>query len=314
MRRTASAYRNLPAARAAASLLADVQFDLVLANNVATLPVALAEARGRPVLVDLYEYAPREMEEDWRWRLMVQPFVMDLCREYLPRASAVTTVSPGIAEEYTRQFGVEVATITNASAYRAPQPRPVGAVIRAVHSGMATPNRHLEETILAAADVPGLHLDLYLIPSPRAVGYLARLRSLALATGNVRVLDPVPMDEVPTALDDYDLGVFVLAPNSFNYRYVLPNKFFDFIQSGLGVLIGPSPEMAALTRAHGLGLVLPDFSRATLRGALTDLRADTVAGWKEASCQAARVLSAEPEAARLADVTQRLLAREGHQA
>ena len=308
LRRTTWAYGRLPAARAARQLLVDADFDLIISNDIAALPVALDVAGGRPVVADLHEYAPREMEDDWRWRLMIQPFAEGLCQRHLAEAAAVTTVAEGIAAEYRAQYGIDAVTVTNASAWRSPTLRPVGRTIRAVHSGMATPNRHLDEMILAADSIPGLELDLYLVPATRAVSHLDHLREMSSRTPNVRVLDPVPMLDLPAALDNYDLGIFVLPPISFNYLHTLPNKFFDFVQSGLGVVVGPSPEMAALTEQHGLGLVLSDFERQTLRQALESLDAASVAGWKAASCQASESLSSQHQAERLLSVVNPWLA------
>jgi glycosyltransferase involved in cell wall biosynthesis len=310
-RRSEAAYRRLPAASAARELLRDVPFDLIIANDITTLPVALEAANGRPVIADLHEYAPREMEEDWRWRLMVQPLAEHICREYLPRAAATTTVAEGIAEEYQARYGLLPGVVTNAGPYRHPEPRPTGAPLRAVHTGMASPNRRLETMVQAAADIQGLTFDLYLIPSPRARGYVASLRELAAATRNVRVLDPVPPDEVPTTLDGYDIGIFVLPPVNFNYRWALPNKIFDFIQSGLGIVVGPSPEMAAIVREYECGLVLSDFSAESLRRALVDLRPAQVDGWKRATCRAAAVLNDQAQAEVLRSVVARSLTGPG---
>ena len=306
-RRPESAYRQLPAANAARQLLRDVPFDLLIANDITTLPVALEVAAGRPVISDLHEYAPREMEEDWRWRLMVQPLAEHLCRTYLPRADAVTTVASGIAEEYRLQYGLMPSVVTNAGPYRHPEPRDTSAPIRAVHTGMATPNRRLETMIDAAADLPNLTFDLYLIPSPRARKYLTSLRRLADGTSNVRILDPVPMAQVPGTLDAYDIGLYVLAPTSFNNEHALPNKFFDFVQSGLGMIIGPSPEMAESVREYGMGLVLADFRTETLRQALRSLRSPEVDRWKEGACRASADLNDHAQADVLLGVLSRLM-------
>jgi hypothetical protein len=307
-RRSERAYRHLPAASAASGLLRDVPFDLIIANDITTLPVALEVAGGRPVIADLHEFAPKEMEEDWRWRLMVQPLATHICREYLPRVAAATTVAEGIADEYRAQYGLTPSVVTNAGPYRQPQSRPTTTPIRAVHTGMATPNRRLETMIEAASDVPGLTFDLFLIPSPRARAYLDSLRRLANGTTNVRILDPVPMAQVPETLDSYDLGLYVLAPTSFNNEHALPNKFFDFVQSGLGMIIGPSPEMASAVREHGMGLVLGDFSAESLRQALSDVSPVEVDAWKRAACRAAAVLNDQAQAGVLRAVVARALA------
>jgi hypothetical protein len=296
MRRTDRAYARVPLAAAARRALAGCAFDLAIACDLPAVPVTIQLANGRPVIADMYEYSPRQFEGDWRWRLAVQPYARALCRDYLPKAALVTSVCDGIAAEYRRQFGAHCVTITNAGPYRAPQPRPVGPVVRAVHSGAAQPNRELELMIRAAADLPGLLLDVYLVATPQNRRYFRSLQDQAAGTSNVRVLEPVPMAELPQTLDSYDLGVFVLPPNSFNAEHALPNKFFDFVQSGLGVVIGPSPEMAALTRRHGLGLVVPDFTGTALRSALAALRPADVAVWKAAACAAAEQLSSDSQA------------------
>lgn len=307
LRRTEAAYRRFPDAKLTRELLADAPFDLVIANDINTLPVALEVAGDRPVIADLHEYAPRQFEGDWRWRMLVQPFNEDLCRTYLPRAAAVTAVCDGIGEEYRRCFGVDPVTITNAAPDRNPQYRPAGEVVRAVHSGYAQPNRQLEFMIEAAAGLPGVTLDCYLAFSERNRKYRDRLRAMAQATGNVVVHDPVPMRELPDALDAYDLGIFVLPPASFNQLHTLPNKFFDFVQSGLGVMVGPSPEMATLTEEYSLGQVLPDFAGSTLRNALRALEPGVVSEWKAASCDAASALSSDREAERLREVAASVL-------
>ncbi|NLF05994.1 MAG: glycosyltransferase family 4 protein, partial [Actinomycetales bacterium] len=96
-------------------------------------------------------------------------------------------------------------------------------------------------------------------------------------------------------LNDFDLGVHVLPPVSFNNAWALPNKFFDFVQARLGVVVGPSPEMARLVREHGLGAVAEDFSAKALTAVLDALTPDRVTAWKQASHAAARELSAESQ-------------------
>ncbi len=306
LRRSEAAYRGSAAANAARRLLVGARFDVLLSNDLLALPVGLDVADGRPVLADLHEFAPRQVEGPLRWRYLLGPYMDSLCRTCLPRAAAVTTVCEGIAEEYQRVYGVRVDTITNASAYRSPRPRSAGDPVRLVHTGYAQPNRQLELMIRAASDVDGVALDLYLVPSQWTAEYHRGLRELAAASDNVRVLDPVPMARVPETLDAYDVGVFVLPPSSFNSLHALPNKFFDFVQSGLGVIVGPSPEMARLTTRHDLGLVLPDFEERTLRSALTGLNPDQVSGWKASACGAASQLSGSAQAEDLRAIVARL--------
>lgn len=307
LRRSEHAYSLTPAVREAQLALIGSTFDLVLANDINTLPLALNAAAGRPVVSDLHEYAPLENDQDWRWRATLKPFVTDLCQRHLPQATAVTTVSDGIAAEYARRFGVRATTITNAAPYRRPGFRRTGTPIRLVHSGLAVGGRGLSEMIEAADGLPDVSFDLFLVRSQYEPQLLDRLIVQADGTPNVRVQPAVPMSDLPGVLDRYDVGLYVLPPVNFNHRHALPNKFFDFVQSGLGLIVGPSPEMAALVRRHALGSVTPDFRSVTLRRLLSSLTPEQVDVWKRGSCTAARALSEETQAGVLRDVVSHAL-------
>jgi hypothetical protein len=306
--RNAAAYERVPAVRETRAALTGVEFDVLVANDAVTLPIALEVAAGRPVVADLHEYAPLEMEEDWRWRLLFQRFARWICATYLQQAAAVTTVSQGLADRYRSDYGVDARVVTNAGPSReGGDDRATGSPVRVVHSGNANPNRGIEVMIDAAAGLDGVLLDLYLVRAPRTGGYLERLKAAADATTNVRILDPVPMDQVVPTMESYDVGLYSLQPTSFNNLHALPNKFFDFVQAGLAVVIGPSPDMAALVREHHLGLVADGFDRDRVRAALSTLDPVAVDLWR-ADVRAARpALSGEAQAEVLRSVVARVL-------
>jgi len=287
-------YETNAAVRAARRLLAGRRFDVVLANDVDAVPLALEH--GTRVHADLHEYAPKQNTELRRWRWFVAPYMRWLCRRFVTRADSVTTVGQGIAEEYAREFGIRAGVVTNASPFADLEPTPVpdDGPLRLVHAGAALRNRHLETLVEATvATSTEATLDLFLVPNDP--GYLAELRALAAGSDRVRLHDALPYAELVHRLNDFDLGVHVLPPVSFNNAWALPNKFFDFVQARLGVVVGPSPEMARLVREHGLGAVAEDFSAKALTAVLDGLTPEGVAGWKRASHTAARQLSADAQ-------------------
>lgn len=273
-------------------------FDVVLADDAETVPLALELAPRGGVHADLHEYASRQKEGNRRWRTFVAPYVRWLVRTHVTRADSVTTVGQGLAQEYRREFGIRAQVVTNAAPYREGSPRPVGEPIRLVHSGAALPDRHLEIMIEAMGMVERpMTLDLYLARNDPA--YIERLRALAAEVTArhgrelVRVLDPVPHEELVRTLADYDVGVFSIPPVSFNYTWTLPNKLFDFVQARLAIVVSPSPEMARLVREWDLGEVTDGFDAASLARTLGSLTPERIAEAKEASHRAARPLSAE---------------------
>src|SRR5690606_14907249 len=106
---------------------------------------------------------------------------------------------------------------------------------------------------------------------------MAELRALAGDDRRIRFCEPVPYDELVQTLNGYDVGLSIFPPTTFNLAWCLPNKFFDFIQARLGVIVGPSPEMKRFVDEYRVGLVLPDFESAPLAAALEALTPERVA-------------------------------------
>ena len=293
-RRFAAAYRANPVISHLQATLPTGTFDIILADDIDTVPLALSLTPRRGVHADLHEFAPRMKEDVTRWRLFIAPFMRWLCRTYLPQVASITTVGEGIAREYEKDFGVRAQVVTNASPYAACSPSPTGTPLRLVHAGAARSDRFLELMIEAVGLVKqDVTLDFYLTGQDQT--YLASLRERAAETGRVSIHPAVAYDELIVTLNDYDVGIYVLPPTNFNNAWALPNKFFDFIQARLALAFGPSPEMAAVIRHYGLGVISTDFTAASLAAAIDSIDAEAVNGYKAASDRAARELSAEAQ-------------------
>lgn len=272
------------------------QFDLVLANDVEAVPLALSLGPRRGVHADLHEYAPAQHDEIPSWRRRIAPFKAWLCRRYVTRAASVTTVGQGIADRYREQFGIDAGVVTNAAPYHALEPQPVGDEVRLVHSGVAQRKRHLEIMIEAVALTKApVTLDLFLVPNDPA--YLDELRAQVdqQRDGRVRLHPPVPYDELIPTLNSFDVGLIVLPPVNFNKEWSLPNKLFDYVQARLGSVVGPSPEMAVRVQEWGVGAVAPDFTSEGLARVLDGLAPEGVRRYKAAAHARARELSSESE-------------------
>lgn len=309
-RRFQAAYDTAPVTRWAREALAPRRFDVVLANDVDTVPLAVRmreDKRAGGVHADLHEYAPGQLQS-LRWRLFVRPYVRWLARCWVARADSVSTVGKGVARRYAEELGLRADVVVNAAPYVDRSPTPVGEPLRLVHSGVARGNRGMGLMIDAVrlAHRP-VTLDLYLLPNEPAV--LATLRRQAADLPQVRFHEPVQPGELGDRLAGADVGVFVLPPLTDNYRHALPNKLFDFVQARLALVVGPSPEMAALVREHGLGVVTDDFTAQSLARAIDALTHKQVAVFKAASHLAAYPLSAERQIQGWADAVDRLAAR-----
>lgn len=288
--------------------------DVVLANDVETVPLALSLQPRGGVHADLHEYAPRQKEDRLDWRLFVAPYVRWICRTYVTRADSVTTVGHGLAREYEREFGIRAEVVTNAAPFQELSPTRARLPLRLVHSGGAMPSRRLDLMVEAMRD-DGIDatLDLYLVPSDP--GYVEQLRSLAsqLPSGRVRVHDAVPYAELHGVLNEYDVGIFVCPPTTFNLANALPNKVFDFVQARLALVVSPTPEMRSLVEDNDLGAVTPGFEAGDLAVTLHGLTAGSVEAAKGASDRHSYELAAEQQSGAWAEAVVRLSERAARQ-
>lgn len=279
--------------------LAGKRFDLVVANDIDTLPLAFRLGKGARILFDAHEYSPRHFENRWSWRTFFQPFYINLCRKYIPRTDAMLTVGDGLAKEYAKNFGARPVIITNASRYSDVTPSPlVPGKIRLIHHGIANASRKIELMIDMMDRLDSrFTLDMILMTSDFASGatkkYIEGLRERIKNDERIRILPGVRSSLVVSTINQYDMGVFLIPPVNFNYANTLPNKLFDFIQARLAVAIGPTPEMAAIVRKYDIGVVSENFEAASLAAQLQTLTAEKVAAFKRNATNAAAEHNAE---------------------
>lgn len=281
--------------------LSEQAWDVIVANDVDTLPMAFRIKRQQAtrIVFDAHEYAPRHFEDRLFWRLIFQPLNIWICRTFIPRTSVMFTVGSGLATAYHEDFGKLPIIITNAPYYKELSPKPSDPDrIRLVHHGIANPSRRLElmGEMMHHLD-ERFSLDLYLVTSSYASGstrdYIQRLKEQLESDPRIHVHPPVSGPEVVKTISQYDAGVFLLPPENFNYANALPNKLFDFIQARLAVFIGPSPEMASVVRKYNIGVVSDSFDPKELAERVQNLTSDQMDQFKSNAMTAAQELCAE---------------------
>lgn len=289
-----------PALRRARELLRGRQFDLVISNDARALPVAFyAAGESTPVWADLHEWAPEERTHIASWRILVAPYIRYICKKYLPRTSAQTTVAGRIAHLYQETFGVQPQIMRNSCPLQDLEPSKTNSEqIRLVHSGGAVPGRALETTIKAVvAAGERFTLDLYLVPANDGGKYLRELKSLAEGSPRIVFHNPVKPAELPRTLNQYDVGVFWIPPFNTNARLTLPNKLFDFVQARLAIAVGPTVEMVDVVKKYNLGIVSKGFSVEEIVASLNTLNPESIENYKQAVDYAATDLCFEKDAA-----------------
>jgi len=288
-------------------------FDLIIANDIESLPLAFKIKKKEKILFDAHEFAPRHFEDKLVWRIFFQRFNKYLCKKYLPRVDQMITVGSGLAHEYAAHYPVKPIVVTNANYYAKLKPTPVNEKkIRLIHHGAANPSRQLEIMIEMMDYLDDrFTLDLMLltpsIANKKTRSYLDSLKNLIKGNPRITIVPPVKSSEVVQFIHPYDMGIFLLPPINFNYANTLPNKLFDFIQARLAIGIGPTPEMASLVNTHQLGVVADDFTAKSLAQKINSLTSAEISFFKSQADKAALELSAEKNKVILNDLVSNLI-------
>ena len=88
---------------------------------------------------------------------------------------------------------------------------------------------------------------------------------------NCRFYDPIPKVQLSKILASADVGLMVLANSPAFYYGTSPNKFFDYISSGLPVLNNYPGWLADMIRDNNLGIVVPPNNPETFAEGLIKL-------------------------------------------
>lgn len=279
----------------ALSLLSGNIYDLIIANDINSLPLAvkLARTANCKVLLDAHEYEPKHFDEKWSFRFFFEDYWDYICRKYLPCVDAMITVCDGIASEYRKNYGIDCSVITNAPFFKSLNPSSIDSEdVRMIHHGGVNRTRQLENMI-NLMDVLDERFTLDFMLLSNQTSYLEELKRLGSKNPRVNFIEPVAMQEIAGFINQYDIGLYMLSPNSFNCRMALPNKFFEFIQGRLAVATWPSPEVAKLVHQYSCGVISDEYSIQSMADSLNELTSDDLNECKVNADIAANDLCAE---------------------
>ncbi len=278
------------------------------ANDWKALPVAAEAARrsNARLVLDLHEYSP-EQYEDRSFRMFDARMISHLIRKYAPQVAASMTVAPLIAQRYRERFHLDPMVVLNT-------PETTGLSsgridpdhIRLVHHGVASERRSPGSMIEAIARCDRRYSLHFMLLENEYVKELRR-QAETLAPGRVTFHRPLPPEDIVGYLVQFDIGFYILPPQNYNQLVALPNKFFDFINAGLAVCIGPSPSMAEIVNAHSLGIVSPTFTPGDMADLINRTTPEEWQRMKDRSRTAAQTLNAQNEMAKVVKIYQDLL-------
>ncbi len=278
----------------------DLKPDLVIAHNHYTCPPAwdLSKRYGAPFLIDSQEYMLGVLQDSPHWVREQRPFIKATQDVYFARADQVFTVSQGIADQITAEQRLKrpVKVMRNIPLHARHPFRPVSGTRKLLYHGLIDPARDLEIAVRAAA--LWTSDTKLIIRGPSEGNTASQLAALAaeLGVSHKVTLEPaVPFVEMLARANDADIGYFVYRDGSPQRRFVLPNKLFEYQMAGLALMISDLPEMAALARQFGTGVIVDDLTPEAIARTVDSLTDEQIDTFKQNALKAAETLCWEKE-------------------
>lgn len=298
--------------------------DIYHACEVTALPACFiaAKIRRKPLIFEAYEMPLHDipLAEMGRLRRVFHGLLSLLLPRLIARCQAVIAVSPPIVAEIRRSYQIErVFLVRNMLPYcavaRSERLREYLGLVKStrivLYQGYLQSYRGLDILIRAA---PLLDADIVIVLMGKGIGATQeRLESLARELGvteRVRVIPPVPYDELLAWTASADIGLTPLSPEqTLTMKWCLPNKVFEYIMAGLPVLSAPLEAVQELIARYNVGQTLPAALPSALAHAINSMLADRVALMRmhENALRAARELCWENERERLLAVYESVL-------
>jgi glycosyltransferase involved in cell wall biosynthesis len=283
-------------------------FALIVVEDLQLLSLAFKIKNNAKVIFDAREYYPLQLENSLFWRLTEKRTRVRFCRTYLPLCDSVMTVSPGLVAKYKQEFKIDPVLIRSMPNYVDHKPTSTDAHnIKMVHHGVANYNRKLENIVEAMRHVDQRYsLDFYLTGS---TAYQNKLKEMAKDLSNVHFLEPIEFTKIIPTLNQYDIGFCFIYPSTFNLKYCLPNKLFEFIQSRLAVVSGPLVDVEDIIKTHETGFVSDSFEPKDMADLLNRLESDDIIRAKKNSHKAAKSLNYEEESQHVKTLIDQLIGK-----
>ena len=289
------------------SILKGYQFDAIVCHDLLLLPLLSKINNGEKIIFDAREYYPRHFEDRLLWKFLYQGLNEYLCEKYLGLPHYSMTVSQGLADEYLHNYGVKMDVMLSLPREEKCKPSDVDPDhIRMIYHGNAHPSRQIE-VMIQVMDYVDKRFSLDLMMVGTHSRYYRKLEKIVQQHPNVHIIPPVSFSKIICETNKYDVGLYFCLPSSFNVKYMMPNKLFEFVQARLGVAIGPSPDMKNFVEQQGVGIVAEEFTPRSMASALNKLSTSDIIEFKQKSNKVSREFNASANKKKALDLIKKVL-------
>lgn len=236
------------------------QADFIHCNDLDTLPVGWCIrtfGKNKKIIYDAHEFEIDQQANASPWR---KKLLFGAERFFIRKASGVLTVGEKIADEYARLYPIARPTVVMNCPHRKERCR--STLLREkfriapdeklfIYQGAFMPGRGIERLLEAFETLPSRYKIVFM-----GYGSLEeKIKEKAARFPTIFYHPPVPYREILAYTASADYGMALIEDVCFSYRNALPNKFFEYINAGLPVVVFSHGEMASLVNRYALGYV-----------------------------------------------------------
>jgi len=250
----------------------------------------VSKIKGSALIYDSHEYFTEVPELIGRER--IRDIWLRIESYILPKLKTMFTVNDTLAEVYSEKYQIPVHVVRNVpkiNGYGKSAPylnirekygvAPTDHLL--IYQGAVNKDRGLEELIQAFTYLPETY-HVLLVGTGDVHQQLLE-KTLELELHQVHFAGQVPFNELAAYTFQADLGVSLEKSTNLNYRFALPNKVFDYLATGIPILVSPLPELCAILDKHDVGKLLPSHEPKDIAKTIEAIFADQqqLAVWKE---------------------------------
>ncbi len=239
--------------------------DIFLGNDLDVMPAVFlaARIRGKPVVYDTHEYylgMPELKDRDGVKKVWqtIETFIF-------PRLRYIYTICDSFCDLYKKDYGKELKAVRNVPYRESPgnlavllPPEIESRLPRDKHfllfqGAGINPERGVEELVLAMQYLDPAQYHLVIIGGGDIFHIIKKMAEKPELSGRITILPKVPFEILRAVTRRAHLGLSLDKPTNINHIYGLPNKIFDYLHSGVPVLVSRLTELERIVNNYEVG-------------------------------------------------------------
>jgi glycosyltransferase involved in cell wall biosynthesis len=285
-----------------------IKGDIFLGNDLDVMPAVwlAGRIRRKPVVYDTHEYYMGMPELDGR--PLVKKIWLRIEQFIFPRLQYIYTICDSFCDLYRKDYGKTLRAVRNVP-YRkwAATDRPIPDDIEKklprnkffllFQGAGINPERGVEELVMAMLYLDPDRYHLVIIGGgdifDRIIG-LVREKELA---DRITLIPKVPPEVLRSITRRADLGLSLDKPTNINHIYGLPNKIFDYLHSGVPVLVSRLVELKKIVDQYQVGDYIDNHDPAHIAARIEAISSDParLKTWKNNTTKVIEELNWEKE-------------------